>query len=377
MSENRQYQICTRCIMDTSDPRITFNEDGVCCYCELYDRRVASEVFRGREGEERLRAMVERIKKVGEGKPYDCMIGVSGGVDSTYVVWHLKKLGLRPLALHVDNGWNSELAVDNIKKAMDALDVDLVTHVLDWEVFRDLQLSFLKASVPNAEIPTDHAIDGISFQVAMKHGIKYLINGGNIATEAFVPGAWVYDSRDLHHIEAIQRQHGTKSLRNFPSMGIAGYAYAIFVKGIRWVTLLNYVDYKKSEAIEVLKRELGWRPYGGKHFESVYTRFYQGYILKEKFGFDKKRAHLANLVLSEDMTRSQALDEIAAEDYIGTDLYNEDRAFTVKKLGLTESQFKEIMALPVKTHYDYPNNSYVLEQMPGMFRMFKKFVTRV
>lgn len=375
--EVRPYQICSRCIMDTSDPRIRFDSNGECCHCKVYDHRVKTEVFRGVEGERILAQIVKKIKKHGEGKPYDCLIGVSGGADSTTVIWTLKKFGLRPLAIHLDNGWDSELAVDNIKNTLEKLDIDLYTHVLNWEEFRDLQLAFLKASVPNAEIPTDHAIVALNFKVAMEKGIKYIVNGGNVATEAFVPVAWAYDARDRRHLKAIHKQFGTVPLRSFITRGIPSYLYAVFIKGIRWVTMLNYIDYKKSEAIAVLEKELGWRPYGGKHYESVYTRFYQGYILKHKFGFDKKRAHLANLVLSGDMTRDQALEEVQKEDYIGTELYNEDREFTIKKFGLTEAQFEEIMALPAKTHYDYPNNSWALERMPKLFSTFKKLVTRV
>ncbi|MCG6533286.1 MAG: N-acetyl sugar amidotransferase [Syntrophales bacterium LBB04] len=363
--------------MDTTDPNITFDANGECCYCKIYDQRVKNEVFRGSEGAMRLAQIVEIIKKGGEGKTYDCLIGVSGGVDSTTVVLQLKKLGLRPLALHLDNGWDSELAVDNIKNTLAKLDIDLYTYVLDWDEFRDLQLAFLKASVPNAEIPTDHAIVAINFQMAMKHRIKYIVNGGNVSTESFVPVAWAYDARDQRHLKAIHKQFGTVPLRTFPTMGIPGYLYAVLIKGIRWFTLLNYIYYQKTDALKVLQEELGWRPYGGKHYESVYTRFYQGYILKQKFGFDKKRAHLANLVLSGDISRKKALAEVQEEDYIGTDIYFEDREFTVKKFGLSEAQFEEIMSLPVKTHYDYPNNSWALEKMPKVFAFFKRFVTRI
>jgi N-acetyl sugar amidotransferase len=363
--------------MDTTDPGITFDTAGECCYCRIYDERVRNEVFRGPEGEQRLAQIVEKIKDTGKGKAYDCLLGVSGGVDSTTVLLHLKRLGLRPLALHLDNGWNSELAVDNIKNTLAKLDIDLFTYVIDWDEFRDLQLSFLKASVPNAEIPTDHAIVAINFKVAMEHGIKFIINGGNVSTEAFVPVAWAYDARDQKHLNAIHKKFGTVPLISFPTMGIPEYLYAVLVKGIRWLSLLNYIQYQKSEAMNQLQKELGWRPYGGKHYESVYTRFYQGYILKEKFGFDKKRAHLANLVLSGDMSREQALAAVEEEDYIGTDIYFEDREFTIKKLALSESQFNEIMKLPVKTHYDYANNSWALERMPKALALFKRFVTRI
>jgi len=363
--------------MDTSDPNISFDGNGVCCYCKIYDKRVSDEVFRGAEGQQRLAQIVEKIKKTGNGKPYDCLIGVSGGTDSTTAVLTLGKLGLRTLAIHLDNGWDSELAVDNIKKALEKLNMDLYTYVIDWDEFRDIQLAFLKASVPNAEIPTDHAIVALNFKIAMEKGIKCIINGGNVATEAFMPVAWAYDARDQRHLKAIHKRFGTVPLRSFPTMGIPSYLYAVFVKGVRWITILNYVDYKKSEAMKVLQEELGWRAYGGKHYESVYTRFYQGYILKRKFDFDKKRAHLSNLVLSGDLTREQALTEVQKEDYIGTGLYYEDRDFTIKKLGLTEAQFEEIMALPVKTHYEYPNNSWLLEKMPKLFGSFKRFVTQI
>ncbi len=349
----------------------------VSLYCKIYDQRVKNEVFHGPEGERRLEQIIEKIRNEGRGKPYDCLIGVSGGVDSTFVAWRLKKAGLRPLALHLDNGWNSELAVDNIKNTLARLDIDLYTHVLDWDEFRDLQLAFLKASVPNAEIPTDHAIVAVNFKVAMQHGIKYVVNGANVSTEAFVPVAWAYDARDKRHLTAVRNRFGTVPLSTFPTMGVPGYLYAVMVRGIRWFTLLNYVDYKKSEAMKILESELGWRSYGGKHYESVYTRFYQGYILKHKFGFDKKRAHLANLVLSGDMSREKAIAAMEEEDYIGTEIYYQDREFTIKKFGLTEKQFEEIMALPVKTHYVYPNNSLMLERMPKVFAAFKRFVTRI
>lgn len=375
MTIGRPYQICTKCIMDTSDPDITFDDHGVCCFCKIHDERLRNEVFRGPEAEQRLETIVQKMKEDGKGKPYDCLIGLSGGTDSSMAVWTLKKLGLRPLALHLDNGWDSELAVDNIKKTLDKLGVDLYTYVLDWDEFRDLQLAFLKASVPNSEIPTDHAIVALNFKVAMEQQIKYIVNGSNVATEAFVPTAWAYDARDLRHLKAVHKRFGTIPLRSFPMLGIVGSLSAVFIKGIRWLSILNYVNYKKSEAIKLLQEELEWRPYGGKHYESVYTRFYQGYILKKKFGFDKRRAHLANLVLSGDLSREQALTEIAQEDYIDTGLWVEDREFVIKKLQLTEAQFEAIMTLPVKTHYDYPNNSWAFEKMPKLFGFLKKIAT--
>lgn len=363
--------------MDTSDPDISFDSDGVCCYCKIYDHRIANEVLRGIEGQQRLARIAEKMKKAGEGKPYDCLIGVSGGTDSTTAVWLLVKLGLRPLAIHLDNGWDSELAVDNIKKTLEKLNVDLYTYVVDWDEFRDIQLAFLKASVPNCEIPSDHAIIILQFKVAIERRIKYIVNGSNVWTEAFIPKAWAYDARDLRHLKAIHNRFGKAPLNSLPTMGIFGSLYAVFVKGVRWIEVLNYVNYKKAEVVKLLQEEIGWRPYGAKHYESVYTRFFQGYILRKKFGFDKRRAHFANLVLSGEMTREQALAEIENENYIGTSLWAEDREFVIKKLGLTEAQFEYIMGLPVRTHYDYPTNSWLFERMPRLFPLLKKIARRV
>lgn len=192
-----------------------------------------------------------------------------------------------------------------------------------------------------------------------------------------MPRAWAYDARDQRHLKGIHKKFGTLPLRSYPTMGIVTFAYAILIKGVRWFSLLNYINYQKSKAMKTLQDELNWRPYGGKHYESVYTRFYQGYILKHKFGFDKKRVHLSNLVLSGDMSREQALTAVQEEDYIGTDIYLQDREFTIKKLGLSNAQFEEIMSLPVKTHYDYPNNSLILERMTTVFKAFKRFVTTI
>lgn len=373
----REYQICRRCIMDTSDPGIVFDDAGICGYCRIYDKRISEEVYRGEEGRRRLDAIVARLKDRGRHRAYDCVAGVSGGVDSTMAVWLLKKLGLRVLAVHLDNGWDSELAVDNIKKTLDALEIDLHTTVLDWDEFRDLQLSFLRASVPNCEIPTDHAIVAANFRAAIQHRISSVVIGSNIATEAFVPTEWAYDARDLRHLRAIHRRFGTIPLRTFPTLSVLSSLHAVFVRRIRWLSILNYVDYRKAETIELLRTELGWRPYGGKHYESVYTRFYQGYILKKKFGFDKARAHLANLVLSGEMTREAALAELSREPYIGTRLWADDREFVIKKLGLTDVEFEALMAAAPKRHYDYPTNRFIYEQMPTLFGFLKRVATRL
>jgi N-acetyl sugar amidotransferase len=366
---SEKYRICTRCIMDTSAAGISFDPTGECQFCKIYAHRNATERFPGRVGAGLLKTYVEKIKARGKGKEYDCIVGVSGGVDSTTVLYTVKELGLRPLAVHLDNGWDSELAVDNIKRVLGHLEVDLFTHVIDWDEFRDLQLSFLKASVPNAEIPTDHAINAFLYNTAMSHNIRYIFGGGNIQTEAFMP-------RDLKHIKAIHELFGSYPLKSFPQISLPGCVYAVIVKRIRIVAVLNYIDYHKAEAKERITKEFGWRDYGGKHYESIYTRFFQGYILPVKFGYDKRRVHLSNLICSGELTREEALEEMEREAY-APDRLAEDRTFVIKKLGLTEPEFEAIMGASPKMHIDYPCHYQIFEGMQQHRARFKKLAMRV
>ena len=348
------YRICTHCIMDTTDPEIAFDEQGVCNHCRQYALLEAQYPYAHGGGEAVVAALVDEIKAAGKGRPYDCVMGVSGGVDSSYLAYQMHRLGLRTLAVHMDNGWNSELAVSNIEKLLNQLGIDLYTHVLDWEEFRDLQLSFLKASVPDAEIPTDHAIAAVLYDTAARHGIRYMISGTNIVTEAIMPRRWTYGIWDWRYIRGIHEQFGRVKLKRFPHYTRWSLLYCRFVKGIRSVRLLNYLPYRKEEALRVLEEELGWRNYGGKHYESIYTRFFQGYILPEKFNIDKRRAHLSTLICSRQMTREEALSELAKDAY-ASDLLATDKPFVIKKLGLTEAEFAALMAAPPRTYMDYPH----------------------
>ncbi len=346
---------CTRCIMDTTDTSIYFDAQGVCNHCLKYDEVMSLYPFDSQDSIDlELKNMVARTIKNGAGKPYDCVIGVSGGVDSTYLAYIAKQKGLRPIAVHLDNGWNSELAVHNIEKVLKNLGIDLLTHVLEWDEFKDLQIAFLKASVSDAEIPTDHAISGILYQVARKYGIKTILLGTNIATESGLPFAWTYGVSDWMYIDGIHRQFGTRKLSNYPHFRFIDEFYWKAFCGIRVFPILDYVPYNKEKALDVLQNELGWQYYGGKHYESIYTRFFQGYILPRKFNIDKRKAHLSSLIRSGQITREKALAEMAAPTY-PEDLQREDREYVIKKLGLTEQEFDEIMAAPVKTYKDYPN----------------------
>lgn len=348
-------KICTRCIMDTTDTSIEFDEQGVCNHCRKYDEVIHSYPFNSQESINlELEKMISRTKKNGIGKPYDCVIGVSGGVDSTYLAYIAKQKGLRPIAVHLDNGWNSELAVHNIERVLKNLGIDLLTHVLEWDEFKDLQIAFLKASVSDAEIPTDHAISGILYRVARKYGIKTILLGTNIATESGLPFAWTYGVSDWMYINGIHNQFGTRKLSNYPHFRFIDEFYWKVFCGIKVFPILDFVPYNKEKALDVLQNELGWQYYGGKHYESIYTRFFQGYILPRKFNIDKRKAHLSSLIRSGQITRENALIEMTAPTY-PEDLQREDREYVIKKLGLTEKEFDEIMSAPAKTFRDYPN----------------------
>jgi len=338
---------------------IVFDADYVCNHCHEYDRRAQQELFSKQVRDAKVHALVDEIKRAGRNHDYDGVIGVSGGVDSTMVAYEVKRLGLRPLALHVDNGWNSELAVNNIELAMKKLGIDLHTIVLDWEEFKALQLAFLKASTPDAEIPTDHAISTILARMARKTRVQYVISGVNTRTETHIPAAWSQGHSDWRYIKSVHRQFGAVPLRTYPHMGyLESRRFANDV-----VELLNYLDYSRMEAMRLLQEDLGWKYYGGKHYESIYTRFYQGYILPRKFGYDKRRGHLSSLICSGEVTSEQALRELQSDAY-PRDIQEADREYVVKKLGITDEIFEGIMTAAPRSYWDYPSYGRIAYSKP-------------
>ncbi len=345
-----EYQICTKCVMDTSDPNITFDENGICSHCKSFNC-VDLKDF---NNESILLSHINIIKKAGRGKKYDCIIGVSGGVDSSYVAYLVKKYGLRTLAIHLDNGWNSELAVQNIRRMLEILEIDLFTYVLDWEEFRDLQVSFLKSGTPDAEIPTDHAITAIIFKLAAKYNIKYLISGSNIATESIGVKAWSHGHSDWRYIKSVHKKFSNKKLKSYPHYGFLDLVYYKIIKQQKSFKILNYINYNKAEAIKELEINFDWKYYGGKHYESIYTRFYQGYYLPTKFGFDKRRSHLSSQILNGHVSREEALKELLLDAYNPND-YQQDRIYVLKKLKLDENEFNSIMESENKCFHDYPS----------------------
>ncbi|MBE0670202.1 MAG: N-acetyl sugar amidotransferase [Anaerolineales bacterium] len=380
----REYQICTRCLMDTTDPEIQFDEIGVCNHCHDYDRLIQQRVLTGQAGLRYLEELVEQIKREGTGKPYDCLMGVSGGVDSTYVAYVVKKkFGLRPLAVHMDNGWDSELAVKNIEETLKRLDIDLYTNVLNWEEFKDLQLAFLKASTPDSEIPSDHAIWAVIGDMAEKLKVRHILTGFNVRTETHLPRAWSQGHFDWKYIRSVHKQFGKGRLKTFPHQSF--FAYYRRLLTLRRVDILNYLDYNKQEAMQLLENELGWKYYGGKHHESIYTRFYQGYILPTKFGYDKRRSHLSSQICSGEFSRDVALAELEKPTYAPS-LQEHDREYVVKKLGLDDGEFEAIMKLPCKKFLDYPSYARIFEgpllkgvyiRLRDIYRALQKKQTRM
>lgn len=351
-NHGRTYQQCSLSVMDTiADPNISFDEDGVCNYYKEYLSAEHDQVLKGEAGQRKIESIVNKIIESGKGKPYDCITGVSGGVDSTYLAYLAKQWGLRPLIVHFDNGWNSELAVKNIENIISKLGFDLFTLVVDWEEFRDLQLAYFKASVVDIEAITDHAIIATLHRLSHKYGIKYILSGSNVVTEATLPSHWIWNKSDHVNLLDIHKRFGTKKLKTFP-VYTRKLKKMSQMKGVEVVSPLNYVDYNKSLVKQTITDKLDWRDYGGKHYESVFTRFYQGYILPVKFNIDKRKAHLSNLIFSGQIDKQQAIDELNENIYAVNNL-KEDYDFVIKKLGFSDEAFHDWLLQPRKEHYDY------------------------
>jgi N-acetyl sugar amidotransferase len=360
----RPNQICTNCIMDTSDSGIVFDERGWCDYCNNYYTNILPHWHPDDEvGRAMLQKDVDRIKRDGRGKSHDCVIGISGGVDSSYLTYiAVQKLGLRPLLLHVDAGWNSQAAVHNIERLVDALKLDLHTEVVDWREMQDLQLAFFKAGVPHLDTPQDHAFFASLYNFAARHGIKYILTGANYSTECVrEPLEWHYHASDLTQLKDIHRHFGQRPLRRFPRADILKYSvYYRLLKGVRVVKPLNFVPYVKESAMQELVDRFGWQRYAQKHYESRFTRFYEGYWLPTRFGYQKHRAHYSSLILTKQMTRDEALQRIAQPAY-DPETIHQDFEYVATKLDISVEQLKAFMDAPKRTYRDYKNKMAILQ----------------
>ncbi|MBN8704019.1 MAG: N-acetyl sugar amidotransferase [Bacteroidetes bacterium] len=339
-----EFKQCKKCVLDTTAKYITFDSEGICNHCRQYAAMAKKYVDIPQEKKDKeLSVIVSKIKRLGKNNKYDCILGLSGGADSSYLAYFAKQLGLRPLVVHFDNGWNSELAVKNIENIVSKLGYDLYTYVFDWEEFKDLQVAYLKASVVDTEVPTDYLIFAVLNKIAAKENIKYILSGYNYVTEFGMPKGWNYDKKFDHvNLENIHKKFGKVELKKFPTFGISQRYWYEEILGIETVTLLNFKPYIKKEIKDLIAKELDWRDYGGKHHESIFTRFYQDYILPKKFNIDKRKTHWSSLIWSGQATKQEALADLANEPY-PKELQEQDRVYVTKKLGLTDTEFESIM----------------------------------
>ena len=356
--KERDYQICNKCIMDTSDSNILFDEDGVCDYCRNYDTVILPNWHTCRRGKAELMQLAEKIKNDSKGKTFDCIIGLSGGLDSSYVAYVAKEImGLRPLLFHVDAGWNTDKAVGNIEKLCNGLGLDLFTEVINWEEMKDLQVAFLKSQIADQDLPQDYAFFSGLYLFAKKHKIKYVLTGGNFSTECGrEPEKWGgCPGIDTLLVKDIHTQFGKRPLKTFPLVDILSYKlYYRYILGMKVFKPLNLIPYIKADAEKLLVEKFGWEPFQHKHHESRFTRFYEDFWLPRKFGFEKRRAHFSSLILTGQMTRDKSLDRISKPE-LSEEFLQKEFDYVADKLDLTREELQEIFDGQNKTFHEYKN----------------------
>jgi N-acetyl sugar amidotransferase len=362
-------RVCSRCVMDETAVDITFNSNGECDYCSDFILAYQSHTLQ----ENKLKAIIQEIKDDGMNKDYDCIVGVSGGVDSSYVLSLAIEYGLRPLAVHLDNGWNSDLAVSNINNLVTKLNVDLYTHVIEWKENKNLQRSFISADVVDIELLMDNAMLAMNYKLAKKYKLRYILSGSNAATEGIkMPKSWNWLKFDAWNIKAIHKKYGNTKIKTHKLISLTEFLYNKFYHKIEWMPFLDYVDYQKEHALCHLEKNYGYRRYPYKHYESVFTRFYQGYILPRKFGIDKRKLHLSNLIMTNQMSRDEALHFLSESPYPDKQQLKNDYDFVIKKLGYTDIEFQEYIVRPGVSHNVFSNSVWLWE----LLKKLHKFVTK-
>ena len=370
-----KFQICNNCIMDTTAENIVFDQNGVCNFCKDFIKRQKNL----KSNEKNLNELINKIKKNGKNKRYDCIIGVSGGVDSSFALIKAFDLGLKPLAVHLDNGWNSELAQNNISNLIRMCNADLYTHVINWKEYRNLQQAFFDADVIDTELLMDNAMLSVNYKMANKYKLQYILSGTNTATEGFnIPSNWSWFKNDAKNIRSIVKKFSNQKLKTFPSFSTTDFIYFELIKKIKWVLFPDYFNYSKEEAINLLKKRVNYRPYPYKHYESIFTRFYQAYILPKKFGVDKRKLHLSNLIISKEITREKALRILQQPTYPTIDEEKKDIKYFIKKMKWTSEDLKNYISKSEKNHSIYGTEKYLWERLKKIYQSsnFLKFLIK-
>lgn len=355
--------ICKRCVMDTTDSGIQFDENGICDHCRDFEEIVNPKWVNGKDNGESLKRVLNEIRKHGKGKEYDSILGLSGGVDSSYLLHKaIVEWKLRPLVFHVDGGWNSELAVHNIERLVTSLNLDLYTEVINWKEMRRFQLALFKSGVPHLDLPQDHAFVATLYNFAKENGIKYILNGGNISTECVqYPMEWFYYGTDMRHIKDIRMKFGADDMPSYPWSSVLRHKFYLkYIKGIQVIKPLDLIEFNKSEAMELLKETYDWKPYPQKHFESRFTRFYEGFWLPERFGFDTRKVQLSSLILTGQITRNEAL-EILSKPALTKEEVSKDFNYVASKLDISIADLQELLKIPKKFYWDYRNSQYLFK----------------
>ncbi|WP_211436507.1 N-acetyl sugar amidotransferase [Campylobacter mucosalis] len=369
-----KYQICTNCVMDTTDSKIEFDENGVCDHCRTFYKDIKPYWHTDERGQEKIQKIAQDIRQAGKDNDFDCIIGMSGGIDSSYLVYLAKeKLGLRPLVFHVDAGWNSKQAVHNIEVIVDKLGLDLYTEVIDWEEMKDLQLAFFKSGVPHVDMPQDHAFFATMYKFAQKHNVKYILTGGNYSTECIRnPIGWMYYQSDSTQLKDIHDKFGKIPLKNFPTTNILWHkVYLPYIKNIKLIRPLDFMPYNKKEATRLLVDKFGYEEYSQKHFESRFTKFYESYWLPEKFGYDTRKVQYSSLILTNQMSREEALEKLQKPAY-DPDTIKQDFEYIATKLGIEVDELKYYMQAPNKTYKDYKNQMWIYDIGAKILRILGK-----
>ncbi len=348
--DNLRYQVCNRCIMDNTANDIIFDENGNCNFCNDFKKLNFNE----EDKKKKLDQLIFRIRSAQKNKDYNCIVGLSGGVDSCYVLVRAVELGLKPLAVHMDNGWNSELAQNNISNLVKSLNVDLYTHVIDWEEYKNLQKAFFKANVVDIELLYDNAMMAANFQIANKFKIKYILSGMNTSTEGFkIPNEWSWFKNDAKNIKQIAKKFSNQKIKTFPLFGTFDYIKFVFIMNIKWISFPDYFNYHKEKAINELETKFNFKRYPYKHYENIFTRFYQGYILPKKFDIDKRKLHLSNLILTGQISRSDALKKIQEPPYIDIDEERKDIEYFLKKMNWEKKELENYLKADKVSHRKY------------------------